>query len=100
MKHVDLFAYAGSKAEVYKTLQRDYERDHKRCNWLSFVAALMIGAAFADTPFGIELGSTFRFLLALFGIILAIQYLVTFIDNSNRNWSMHVIDWIENRGNE
>ena len=37
--------------------------------------------------------------IAMMGLGAIGVYFATFIDNSNRNWAMHVIDWIEeNRG--
>jgi len=34
--------------------------------------------------------------LWLFGGVYAVERATTrFIDNSNRNWAMHVIDWVE-----
>ena len=85
--HKNLFGY-GDRKDVYEALQRDFNRD----TWiqqfwhLAFLAAALGGAFVA--------GHTDW--LWLFGGLYAIERAIArFIDNSNRNWAMHVIDWLE-----
>jgi hypothetical protein len=89
LKHNNLFD-SGDRSEVYAILQRDYDRDTRIHQfWHIVLLACAFGAAiFADRPDW----------LWIFGGLYAIdRSLSRFVDNSNRNWAMHVIDWIEAR---
>ena len=87
LKHVNLFAY-GERAEVYAALQRDYNRDTWR---VAIWRAVFFGLAACVYLFSTH--ADWLWLLA--GLYVIGEMLCAFIDNSNRNWSMHVIDWIE-----
>jgi hypothetical protein len=88
LEHKNLFAY-GEKMDVYAALQRDYGRD----TWVHFFWRLVfigsaIGAAFAS--------GRFEWLWLFAGLYAVERSIACYIDNSNRNWAMHIIDWIEN----
>lgn len=86
--HDNLFQY-GDKADVYAALQRDCDRDAWRhLGWHAIFLGAAVGASqFADHPDWLWL------FLGMFALKCA---LARFIDNSNRNWTMHLIDWLEN----
>lgn len=91
--HVNLFGYYNNKTDVYEKLQEDYLRDQKRVKWilvefvLVFIAAIWVSSiVWKQVLFG-------------FSIILLLQYLLLFIELSNRNYLMHAIDWLESNSN-
>ncbi len=91
--HVNLFGYYKNKTDVYKKLQEDYLRDQKKVKWilvefiLVFIAAIWVSSiVWKQVLFG-------------FSIILLLQYLLLFIELSNRNYLMHAIDWLESNSN-
>jgi hypothetical protein len=87
--HNNLFRYAADRAEVYETFQRDFNRDTWiQSFWHVFIVGMALGAAYV---------SNHPDWLWLFGAIYAAERAASrFVDNSNRNWAMHVIDWLEN----
>lgn len=87
IKHTNLHAHM-ERSEVYRTFQRDYNTDSwKHGAWHAALLFIAIGAAAFS-------GRTEW--LWLFGGMYATERAITrFIDMSNRNWAMHVIDWIE-----
>lgn len=85
--HNNLFQF-GDKREVYQTLQRDYDRD----TWVhGFWHFCFVVAAFGGV---VVAGETEWLWLFLGGYALE-RALARWVDNSNRNWAMHLIDWIE-----
>jgi hypothetical protein len=85
--HKNLFGY-GDRTEVYETLQRDFNRD----TWIQSFWHLVLMAM----AFGAAVVSKHSDWLWLFGGLYAAERAIArFIDNSNRNWAMHVIDWLE-----
>lgn len=83
--HINLFGY-GNREGVYAALQRDYHRD----GWTEAWWALLF--------WGCALGAIYVSHHAdwgwIFGAIFAVQRMLrVFIDNSNRNFLMHAIDW-------
>lgn len=89
LKHNNLFASGDRKKEVYAALQRDFNRDtHIHGLWHAGILLSAAGAAyFTNRPE----------CLWLFGGLYAAERSISkFIEMSNRNWAMHVIDWIEN----
>lgn len=86
MQHNNLHAWANSTAEVRDALKRDYERDHKRLTW-------------ADVAVGAGLGWLVRSwawpdIVAAYVVVLgAVSSLRLFIDQSNRNWWLHRVNW-------
>ena len=84
-KHVDPFS-SGDLHEVYGSLQRDFNRDQ----WVIYISAASCVA--------LLLGGW-----TVAGAIAALVAIFFHVDNSNRNWAMHVIDYLEwsrRRGNE
>lgn len=86
-QHINLFLH-GDKEEVYAALQRDTDRDTwRQLGWHVVFVGMALGAANL---------SHHEDWLWLFGGMYALERaLGRFIDNSNRNWAMHLIDWIE-----
>jgi hypothetical protein len=92
LRHPNLLAYA-DKPEVYKALQQHFNRDTWRQGFWDLVF------------FGCALGAVFishrEDWLWLFGALYAAERaLVAYIDNSNRNWFMHTIDWFDGAGKQ
>lgn len=87
--HHNLFRDAADRTEVYETFQRDLNRD----TWIqSFWHLVLVGMAL-----GAAYVSNRPDWLWLFGGIYAAERAASrFVDNSNRNWAMHMIDWLEN----
>ena len=87
LKHINLFKYGGKK-EVYQTLQDHYDRDTWIHMWWHYVLlACALGAAFISDHMD---------WLWIFGGLYAVERAIArYIDNSNRNWFMHSIDWKE-----
>lgn len=88
-KHSNLFNFAENAKEVYSTLQRDYNKDTKIKIWSDTVSMISAGV-FVYLSDDIK---WFFFFLAIFALGNSLNF---FIENSNRNWVMHLIDWIEN----
>ena len=88
LEHKNLFAY-GDKTDVYAALQRDYDRD----TWVvAFWRVVFIGTAIG----AISIAGHSDWLWLFAGLFTIEQSICRYVDNSNRNWAMHVIDWIEN----
>jgi hypothetical protein len=85
--HVNLFHY-GERQEVYAAFQRDFNRDTWVQLWWHLVlVACALGAAVV---------SNHEDWLWIFGGLYAVERAISrFVDNSNRNWLMHAIDWQE-----
>lgn len=88
LEHINIFRHAADQSEVYEAFQRDFNRDtYLQEYWHVILLAMAGGAVFI---------SGHKDWLWLFGGLIAVERaIVKFIDNSNRNWAMHVIDWIE-----
>lgn len=91
--HTDLFGHADGSAGVYAALQRDAKRDASKLRWANFIWASLLGAALFR---GAQDG--WPFLVG--GLAVALYALNLFSDSSNRNFAMHVIDWMEGRERE
>jgi hypothetical protein len=89
-RHINLFAHASSPEEVYAALQRDFRRDSR----LLLVCLALFGFAAYGTVHWSGHPEWGWLLSAGFSLFAA---LALFLDNSNRNWAMHVIDWVEHR---
>ncbi len=89
-KHKNLFAHGEGSAEVYTALQHDYAQGAwVQSLWLYVLGGVaIVGAYFAGH------GDWFWIFV---GIFAAERSICCFIDMSNRNWTMHMIDWIEDR---
>jgi hypothetical protein len=92
--HQNLFNHVvDGKKEVYEALQRDYDKDTWR--QLGWHAVFWICAVVGTRLTG------HSDWLWIFGSIYAVERsLARYIDNSNRNWAMHVIDWMEHSNSE
>lgn len=90
--HINLH-HDGDKEDVYKALQRDYSNDAKRlATWDWVIVLCAAGAALVSHHYD---------WLWLFAAIYALNAkIVVFIDNSNRNWAMHLIDWMTQNDKE
>jgi len=87
LKHVNLFQH-GDKKGVYAAFQRDLDRD----TWIQLWWHLVLVACAA----GAAVVSGREDWLWLFGGLYAIERGIScYVDNSNRNWLMHAIDWQE-----
>jgi hypothetical protein len=87
LSHVNLFSY-GDKAEVYEALQKDYDRDtYVHSFWRLVLIGAAIGAA--------VISNHADWLWVFLGIYAAERSISKYLDNSNRNWAMHIIDWHE-----
>lgn len=89
--HQNLFNHvADGKGEVYQAFQSDFDRDtwHQAAWHVVFWICAVVGTKMTGNSEW----------LWIFGALYAIERsLSKFIDNSNRNWAMHVIDWMEHR---
>jgi hypothetical protein len=87
LEHKNLFQY-GEASEVYAALQRDFNRDTWiQAFWRLVLAACAVGAAI--------LSNHIDWLWIFGGLFATERAIAAFVDNSNRNWIMHVIDWME-----
>jgi hypothetical protein len=87
LKHTNLF-HDHDKSEVYAALQRDLNRDSwYQAFWNAVIVGCAVGAA--------EISKHSDWLWIFAAIYAAERSLSWFIDNSNRNWFMHAIDWHE-----
>ena len=87
--HSNLFDDLGSKAAVYRKLQQDCLRDQKYCRWCQVLCGMFLGASYLVSGPAAASG------LLVLAALAALQYLVLFIDQSNRNFFMHAIDWMD-----
>ncbi len=91
LQHTNLLTEA-SKADVYAAFQRDFNRDSWRhMVWRYVIVGCAVGAVFV---------SNHTDWLWIFGAVYAMERSLTWlIENSNRNWAMHAIDWYESDRN-
>lgn len=83
--HENMFRYFSDKQEVYQKFQSDQREDANRAAiYLIGVFACIIAFEFFHSVF-----------VVLLGFVLGKGYLSAFIDMSNRNFLMHMIDWME-----
>jgi hypothetical protein len=87
-RHVNMFHHVESKEDVYAAFQQHYHRDGRIIGFLdiALIAFSVVGY------YASWWGEVWTWLVA-FGLVGS--RMCYFIDNSNRNWAMHVIDWIE-----
>lgn len=86
--HTNMFGH-GDKAEVYALLQR-----HGGVELRQGIVLQLLFAAIA--VIGSVASKHYDWLWIFAGLWIMEQSIWCFIDQSNRNWAMHVIDWIEN----
>jgi hypothetical protein len=90
MKHNNVHSYDEFQ-EVYKTLQKEMVRDYK---WQRAYEAIAV------ISFVIFISAKDEGLIIFFGITTFIAFLSSvknFIDNSNRNWHLHMIDYLREK---
>jgi len=85
-QHTNLFGYVDGEGEFYAALQRDFKRDDR----IIQIAALAIGIAIF---YLFRHLSGLDYLAAIVGGGAAIALVLYQIDQSNRNFLMHMIDW-------
>lgn len=89
LTHIKFFS-AHNREEVYETFQDHYNRDT--------IIHMLWDIAFMFCAVGaIFIGDHADWLWLFGGIYTAERKLSRYIDNSNRNWTMHVIDYLESR---
>jgi fatty acid desaturase len=86
--HNNIFASEPSKSEVYQKFQQDLRRDSRQFRFWSAIGTIIFVVAGTK---GVADGWPWF----LFGLCLLAQALVIFIEMSNRNFMMHVLDWME-----
>jgi hypothetical protein len=87
LKHYN-FIHSYGKEETYNIFQQHYNRDTKKHLWWEIIFIIFAAG-------GIFTTGNYEWIW-LFGGMFALERKLTwFIDNSNRNWTMHLIDWIE-----
>lgn len=87
MKHRNLHEH-GSTTDVRSAVRQDYERDSGRVNLWDLLAAGALYWLIRDWP-------TDRSAAALILLVAFSAGLRTFIDQSNRNWWLHRVNWDE-----
>lgn len=89
LKHKNLLI-ENDHAETYSVFQKDYDWDSKlQSLWHLVFFVCAAGAAYFAHHVD---------WLWLFGGLYAIERAIgRYIENSNRNWAMHVIDWVESK---
>ncbi len=87
LAHKNLFQF-GSSSEVYSALQKDYNRD----TWIVGLWEIVLIVCAIG---GIVASNHADWLWIFGGLIATERAIIRFVDNSNRNWAMHVIDWME-----
>lgn len=83
--HKNLFNY-GDDDEVYASLQRDYRRDSRQVQVMDLLAVGLVVYIARDL-------GTWDAVATILLAAIVMSRLNTFIDNSNRNFFMHLIDW-------
>lgn len=88
LEHKNLFQSGHSASEVYAALQEHFNRD----TWIhSLWEVALLGCAVGAVVF-----SNHADLLWIFGGLYVVERaILRYVDNSNRNWAMHMIDWME-----
>ena len=89
LKHFNLPRNYGKK-ETYEIFQENYNRDTKRCFWWEVI----FGITFLG---GMFITGNYEYAFVFLGMIAIERKLTYFIDNSNRQHLMHLIDWMESK---
>lgn len=87
MEHVNLLHY-GDKKGAYQALQEHFHRDGR----IHMLWNLVYGLCAGYVVLYQHKMSFLPFFIAGFAIEQAVIF---FIDQSNRNWAMHLIDWLD-----
>jgi hypothetical protein len=88
LKHNNLFQTQGDRPEVYEALQQNYNTD-------TYIHGAWISVFFIAAIGGVVWAHHSDWIWIFMAIFAAERSLSRWIDNSNRNWAMHVIDWME-----
>lgn len=84
--HTNLFSYFGTEREVYRKICDDLDKDSRKILWLQIGFGLCLIGALNDV---LGLGKGLWFITAYFGVAA----LHIFIDQSNRNFLLHWLDY-------
>lgn len=84
--HQNLFAYFETTPEAYRKLCADHKKDSRTISWLQLAFGLSLLAAVNDFQ---GWGKALWVVTVYLGIV-AVQY---FVDQSNRNFLLHWIDY-------
>jgi hypothetical protein len=85
--HTNLFSAGHTKAEVYEALVEHQHRDARHMSWWAFASAVALLVA-------IQKHGLVRDVAALACLTSAASSLRVFIDQSNRRFFLHLIDWM------
>lgn len=89
--HTNMFAYGADEKDVYTALERDTARGSKSITVMDLILAVAALYLVRDLP-------TWDKVAALVFAFVAMRRLYFFIDQSNRNFFMHWLDWRRARG--
>lgn len=89
LQHVNLLE-RHSKEEVYAALQGHYDRDTYYVLWWKY-------AALAGVCVFIWRTQNWEVIPLVAAAYCLAKAVMKYVDNSNRNWAMHVIDWAESQ---
>lgn len=92
-QHNNLFAHTDDRSEAYAALRRDFKRDHRTISIADVVTIIAVLYLCRNMS-----GLDYVAMVVLAGAVLT--RLNSFIDNSNRNWFMHMLDWDNQREQE
>jgi hypothetical protein len=95
LSHQNLFQYYGKsgKQDSYNALQEHFNQDTViHMLWDIVLIGCALGAVF--------IANHAEWLWIFGGIYAAERKLSRFVDNSNRNWTMHLIDYLETMEDE
>lgn len=87
MSHNNLFSDLPDSTAVYQAMQRNMKRDLR-------LTAIFIGGASVCFVQALTSGAAEGWPWLIGGIASSVMGLIYFIDNSNRNFHLHTIDWI------
>jgi hypothetical protein len=86
--HTNLFSYVSTSDEVYRTMQEHMKRDERYTKACFYGAAICLSLA-------LRYGAADGWPWLIGGIFCSVFGLVYFVDNSNRNFYLHMVDWVE-----
>ena len=86
MRHDNLFAWVDDTRGFYEKLQTDFKRDDRKIQIASL--ALMVSVLYLARNFD---GMDYAAVVVLVICVNVLFY--SYIDHSNRNFMMHMIDW-------
>lgn len=88
--HTNMLTSGLDKREVYQKFQQDLRRDGRQFRALTTAGAIVLIISWTK---GIPDGWPWF----LVGFCIFMQALIIFVEMSNRNFMMHVLDWLEHQ---